>query len=92
MYKHVVPSPAPRRWHIGDWEASSEDRWTLPIGGGFGRVLELGGQPVNFSLQGYWIPDTPEPTGADWAIVFDFELLYTKRGFRSWLQPKSTPN
>jgi hypothetical protein len=71
---------------IGDWDASSSDRWTVPLGGGFGRVVKFGGQPVNFSLQSFWNLESPDRTGADWAIVFDFELLYTKRGFRSWLK------
>jgi len=74
--------------YIANWEASSADRWTIPLGGGFGRVVEFGGQPVNFSLQTFWNVETPEPTGGDWAIVFDFELLYTKRGYRSWLKNK----
>ena len=26
-----------------DWEASSADRWTVPIGGGFGKQFKLGG-------------------------------------------------
>jgi hypothetical protein len=74
-----------------NWENSSNDRWTTPLGGGFGRVVELGAQPINLSLQGFWNIDSPDNVGADWAVVFNIELLYTKRGFRSWVK-KAAPN
>lgn len=77
---------------VADWEESSSERWTTPIGGGIGRVVEFGSQPVNFSLEGYWNAETPDPQGAEWAIVFDIELLYTKRGYRSWMKKKTVPN
>ena len=52
--------------------------------------MELGGQPFNFSLQCFWNAESPDMTGADWAVVFDLELLYTWRGYAGGL--KTTPN
>lgn len=74
-----------------DWKADKDDKWTIPIGGGFGRVVEFGSQPANFSLQAFWNAETPETTGGDWSIVFGVDLLYTKRGFQQWAK-KDTPN
>ena len=38
-------------WIIeADWEAASNDRWTVPVGGGFGRQFKLGKQ--QFQLYG----------------------------------------
>jgi Protein of unknown function (DUF1254) len=35
-----------------NWEADSEDRWVVPIGGGGGRVFRIGQQPVNAAPAG----------------------------------------
>ena len=37
-----------------DWEAGHGDRWTVPVGGGFGRVFKIGRQPVNAQLAAYY--------------------------------------
>jgi hypothetical protein len=34
-----------------NWFVASDDRWTVPLGGGFGKVFKLGKQPINASLQ-----------------------------------------
>lgn len=36
-----------------NWEVAGNKAWTLPIGGGFGRVVKLGKLPVNFGLSAY---------------------------------------
>jgi hypothetical protein len=30
-----------------DWTASRDHRWTVPVGGGVGRVFKIGNQPLN---------------------------------------------
>jgi hypothetical protein len=34
-----------------DWRASSGNMWTVPFGGGVGRIMKLGFQPVNITGQ-----------------------------------------
>lgn len=60
-----------------NWNASSGNQWTVPIGGGMGRIFNIGKQPVNVSLQGYWNAETPEG-GADWTLRTQFQLLFPK--------------
>lgn len=37
-----------------NWEVAGNNAWTLPLGGGFGRVIKIGGKlPVNFGLSAY---------------------------------------
>ena len=58
-----------------DWEA--DDRWTVPLGGGIGRVFTMGSQPVNMNLQGYY--NVEKPTGgAEWSLRLQFQLLFPK--------------
>lgn len=60
-----------------DWNASSSERWAVPIGGGFGRTFSVGGQAMNTNLQGYWnAADTD--SGPDWTLVFTLQFLFPK--------------
>jgi hypothetical protein len=60
-----------------DWEAASGQRWTLPVGGGGGRVFKIGKQPVNSSAQLYYNVEKPEVQG-DWVFRFQFTFLFPK--------------
>lgn len=60
-----------------NWEASGGDRWTVPLGGGFGRVFKIGSQPVNAQLAAYY--NVARPTGAaDWQVRAQVQLLFPK--------------
>jgi len=57
-----------------NWQADS-DQWTVPLGGGGGRVFNIGSQPVNASLQAYWNAIKPEGA-ADWTVRAQLTLLF----------------
>lgn len=60
-----------------DWEADSGNVWTVPIGGGAGRVFKIGDQAINAKLEAYYNIETP--TGApDWYFAFTWQFLYPK--------------
>jgi len=60
-----------------DWEADSGDRWTVPVGGGVGKLVRFGDQPVDFKLQG--LHNVEKPDGAaDWTIKFQVKFLFPK--------------
>jgi hypothetical protein len=54
--------------------ADTSDRWTVPIGGGAGRLIRIDKVPVNFSLQGFYNVARPD-AGPDWSIRFQIQLL-----------------
>ncbi len=35
---------------MANWEATSGYRWEVPLGGGVGRIMKWGAQPVNVGL------------------------------------------
>ncbi|MGH7176083.1 MAG: neuromedin U, partial [Tepidisphaeraceae bacterium] len=37
-----------------NWEADSDDVWTVPLGAGAGKIVKFGKLPVNISLQAYY--------------------------------------
>jgi hypothetical protein len=62
-----------------NWKADdSDDTWTVPLGGGIGRVLLLGRQPINVSLQGFYNVVRPDLIGPDWSIRFTIQFLFPK--------------
>lgn len=60
-----------------NWEADSDDRWTVPVGGGFGKIFRLGKLPINGSLHGYYNVERPD-NGPDWSIRLQFQFLFPK--------------
>jgi len=58
-----------------NWLAAPGQQWTVPIGGGIGRVFRIGDQPVNASIAGYY--NAIHPTGtADWQLRASVSLLF----------------
>jgi hypothetical protein len=55
-----------------NWEADSNNRWTLSVGGGVGRVFKIGDQPVNAQLNAYYNVVTPDDIGANWQLRAQF--------------------
>jgi len=60
-----------------NWEASSGNRWTVPFGGGAGKLFHLGKQPINTSIQAYYNVEKPEFAG-DWTLRIQVQLLFPK--------------
>ena len=46
-----------------DWTLAAGQGWTIPVGGGFGRLFRLGSQPFNASLQAFWNASRPQILG-----------------------------
>ena len=60
-----------------NWEASNSNTWTVPLGGGFGRVFKLGNQAINSRLEAYY--NVVQPTGApEYAVNFTWQFLFPK--------------
>ena len=53
---------------LADWKASSDNRWTVPIGVAIGKVVKLGRLPVKFQLGGQYMPIHPDNVGQEWNI------------------------
>jgi hypothetical protein len=44
-----------------NWKAASDNVWTVPVGGGIGRIMRLKAQPVNITAQFYGNAAHPSP-------------------------------
>ena len=60
-----------------NWEAASGNAWTVPVGGGLGRVFRLGLQPVNVAAQLYGNAVHPVG-GSPWSLRMQIAFLFPK--------------
>ncbi|MHC4881381.1 MAG: neuromedin U [Planctomycetota bacterium] len=60
-----------------DWTARSSDQWTIPIGGGIGKIVRIGKLPLNISTQVFYNVEAPE-NGSDWSARFQLQFLFPK--------------
>lgn len=61
-----------------DWEADSDDRWTVPFGGGVGRLVKFGQKLVDLKLQGFYNVEKPK-AAADWSLQFQVKMLFPQK-------------
>jgi hypothetical protein len=59
-------------------DTASGGRWTIPYGGGVGRVTRMGYQPINFSLNFYGNAVHP-PGASPWGMRLQIALLFPKK-------------
>ena len=60
-----------------DWEADSDNTWTVPFGGAIGRVFKIGKQPVNMKVGAYG--NVEKPDGApDWNLQLGLTFMFPK--------------
>jgi hypothetical protein len=60
-----------------NWEATNGGRWVVPFGGGIGRIMKLGFQPV--SITGQFYGNAIHPPGASsWTMRLQLALLFPK--------------
>ena len=74
----------PEGWYLttaplmtANWNADSKDIWTIPVGGGAGKVVHVGKLPLNITLQAYYLAAKPD-AGPDWEVRFQVALLFPK--------------
>jgi len=60
-----------------NWDAPSDQQWTVPIGGGFGKLFTIGKQPINANLQAYSMVVKPD-AAPDWNMALTFTFLFPK--------------
>ena len=62
---------------LANWQAKSDNRWTIPFGGGIGRIFKVGEQPLNVRLRSYYNFERPDGS-PEWSVNFSI----------AWLSPK----
>ena len=58
-----------------NWNA--RQKWTVPIGGGVGKIFKIGEQPINARAEAYYNVVRPD-SGPDWTVGFQIQFLFPK--------------
>ena len=61
-----------------DWLAAPGQQWTVPIGGGLGRVFKLGDQPMSAYISAYYNAIRPD-AAPTWQLRAELSLLFPER-------------
>ncbi len=84
LFQYFLNYNLPNGWYLSmtpiitaNWEADSGNRWSIPFGGGIGKLHRFGNQPVDFRLQGYGYAESPD-NGPDWSMMFAVKFLFPK--------------
>ena len=56
LFQYFVNYNLPKAWYLvsgpiitANWNATNGQTWTVPFGGGFGKIFKIGKRPVNFN-------------------------------------------
>lgn len=60
-----------------DWEVPHRQRWTVPLGGGVGKIFHVGEQPLNGQISTYYNVVRPD-AGPTWQLRLQLQLLFPK--------------
>lgn len=60
-----------------DWKAANGQQWTVPVGGGIGKIFRIGGVPVNTLIAAYYNVIKPD-FGPNWQIRAQVQLMFPK--------------
>jgi hypothetical protein len=60
-----------------NWEADSNQRWTVPLIGGIGKIFHLGKLPVNTQFGAYYNAVHPD-NGAAWQMRLQVQFMFPK--------------
>jgi hypothetical protein len=61
-----------------NWRTSSSERWTIPVGGGAGKVFSVGKQAMRAQLQGFYYAEKPTG-GPEWALMLTVQFVFPRK-------------
>jgi hypothetical protein len=84
VFQYFINYNLKHGWYItwqptltANWEATNGGRWVVPFGGGVGRIMKIGFQPVNVTAQFYANAVHPQGT-SPWGMRVQIAFLFPK--------------
>jgi hypothetical protein len=62
---------------IANWNSTHGEHWTVPVGGGVGKVFTVGKDAINIRAEGYYNPIRPSQA-PEWSANLTFQYLFGK--------------
>ena len=81
-FQYILTRFLQKKWYItsapinlANWEAESGQKWTVPLGGGFGKMFNIGKLPMDLSTQAFY--NVVRPDGAaDWQWRVQLKFIF----------------
>jgi hypothetical protein len=74
----------PKGWYLvtdmvitANWDDDADERWTVPLGGGVGKLFKIGDQAINARTEAYYNVEKPD-NAPDWQWGFTVQFLFPK--------------
>ena len=84
LFEPFINYNLPKGWYlisdiiiIANWEADSNNTWTVPLGGGVGKLFKIGNQAINARTEAYYNVEKPD-NAPDWQWGFTIQFLFPK--------------
>ena len=83
-FQYFLTYNMPGGWYLttgptitANWEADGGDVWTVPVGGGVGKIFRIGKQPVNLKVAGYYNVHKPHDA-ANWFLQTQLTFMFPR--------------
>jgi hypothetical protein len=84
LFEPFVNYNLPNGWYLitdlimtANWDLDSSDIWTVPLGGGVGKLFKIGDQAMNARAETYYNVAKPD-NAPDWQWGFTVQFLFPK--------------
>lgn len=84
LFEPFVNYNLPNGWYLitdiiitANWEADSSNTWTVPLGGGVGKLFKIGNQAINARTEAYYNVEKPD-NAPNWQWGFTIQFLFPK--------------
>jgi len=75
----------PKGWYLitdlvmtGNWRRGSGNAWTVPLGGGVGKLFKIANQTMNVRTEAYYNLERPD-SAPNWQWGFTIQFLFPKK-------------
>ncbi len=82
--QYILTYFLPQKWYISsapintaNFEAEDGQQWSIPLGGGGGKMFNLGKLPVDFQTQAFYYVAKPDGA-ADWQLRVQLKMIFPK--------------
>ena len=84
LFEPFVNYNLPNGWYLisdiimtANWDLKGSDVWTVPLGGGVGKLFKIGSQAMNARAEAYYNVAKPD-NAPDWQWGFTVQFLFPK--------------
>jgi hypothetical protein len=84
LFEPFVNYNLPNGWYLisdiimtANWDLKGSDVWTVPLGGGVGKLFKIGNQAMNARAEAYYNVAKPD-NAPDWQWGFTIQFLFPK--------------